>query len=514
MVTGGGHVRHWWVIALGCAGCAGGDATQTTVFDADVDRDGWPASQDCDDLDPAIHPEAADPWYDGVDSDCGGNDDYDLDGDGHASSDHGGDDCDDFQAEVSPSAPEVPYDGTDNDCDPLSPDDDLDQDGYPLAEDCADADVSVYLGAAEVIDDGIDQDCDGNPDGSAWGFSDLTFLSPGRPHLAATGQVVALSLTATDVASPSFPPEQELTGVGVLLAFEPLATNGPEPLVPPELWYQNTLDPPGESDLVAIGDVVYPATVYFESENRFGYLLVQPLQWLGTVNGWFPLSPAYADYALVTWSSVELSLDDEDQIWMCASDDDTIAYLKAEGPASPSASVSGPDGSRGCWPNEGPGFTTCDAAGQCTAYDVPVIGEAPVASPVQPWSADVFTSIRERDGHVAATLASGGVVDIEGPSRATHFPSYLFTDAEIVEEDGALWLAGVADRGSGPELLLATIDGASTVERWLSVTDGPRTLAPSAASLLLTDERVVLAVSALDVDGTGRDLVGWMWLTR
>ena len=41
-------------------------------------------NDDCDDLDADVHPNAADTWYDGVDSDCAGDDDYDQDGDGAA----------------------------------------------------------------------------------------------------------------------------------------------------------------------------------------------------------------------------------------------------------------------------------------------------------------------------------------------------------------------------------------------------------------------------------------------
>ncbi|MCO4748193.1 MAG: matrixin family metalloprotease [Proteobacteria bacterium] len=72
-----------------------GDATSTT--------DGCPASgiwvqndDDCDDTNGAVHPDAEEVWYDGVDDNCDGNDN-DQDGDGVAIDD----DCDDLDATVT-----------------------------------------------------------------------------------------------------------------------------------------------------------------------------------------------------------------------------------------------------------------------------------------------------------------------------------------------------------------------------------------------------------------------------
>lgn len=48
----------------------------------DADGDGSTLPDDCDDTDSAVHPGADDVWYDGVDSDCAGNDDFDADEDG------------------------------------------------------------------------------------------------------------------------------------------------------------------------------------------------------------------------------------------------------------------------------------------------------------------------------------------------------------------------------------------------------------------------------------------------
>lgn len=76
-------------------------------------------------------------------------------------------DCDDGNDQVNPGMTEVPYNGLDDDCSASTPDDDLDQDGYPLSQDCSpsdphDDDGSINPGAPEVCEDGIDQDCDGS----------------------------------------------------------------------------------------------------------------------------------------------------------------------------------------------------------------------------------------------------------------------------------------------------------------------------------------------------------------
>jgi len=69
-------------------------------------------------------------------------------------------DCDDSDPEVHPGAEEVPYDGVDNDCDELTPDDDLDGDGFGYEEDCLDDDPDVHPDAEELCN-GVDDDCDG-----------------------------------------------------------------------------------------------------------------------------------------------------------------------------------------------------------------------------------------------------------------------------------------------------------------------------------------------------------------
>ncbi|MCB9692051.1 MAG: hypothetical protein H6736_09575, partial [Alphaproteobacteria bacterium] len=84
----------WWL-----AGCGLLLTDADVEAQLDVDGDGFLSrafgGDDCDEGDPSVYPGAPDVWYDGVDADCAGDDDYDQDRDGLASALYGGLDCDD-----------------------------------------------------------------------------------------------------------------------------------------------------------------------------------------------------------------------------------------------------------------------------------------------------------------------------------------------------------------------------------------------------------------------------------
>ncbi|MBN2801303.1 MAG: hypothetical protein JXX28_19335 [Deltaproteobacteria bacterium] len=174
----------------------------------DLDRDGVPATEDCDDLDATVFP-GAEERCDGVDNDCDGEvddtsvdaitfyADADQDGYGDAATSVTGcelpegfvgvaGDCDDQDPAFHPGAPEADCaDPADYNCDGSTGYADVDGDGVPACQDCDDARAEVSPGAEEVCD-GLDNDCDTQvdedaSDASAW-YPDLDGDGFGNPR--------------------------------------------------------------------------------------------------------------------------------------------------------------------------------------------------------------------------------------------------------------------------------------------------------------------------------------------
>jgi len=173
----------------------------------DADGDGFlsigAGGEDCDDADIEVYPGAPEVWYDGIDSDCAGDDDYDQDGDGYQTDVinpdpvAGGGDCNDVWDDIYPGAEDAWYDGVDADC---SGGDDWDADGdgwasaaYDKGDDCDDSDPNIYPDAPERLN-GVLDDCKGEIDRDvAAGGTDFWF------HGGDVGHNLGSAIGAADV---------------------------------------------------------------------------------------------------------------------------------------------------------------------------------------------------------------------------------------------------------------------------------------------------------------------------
>ncbi|MCB9741888.1 MAG: putative metal-binding motif-containing protein [Alphaproteobacteria bacterium] len=152
--------------------------------DDDLDGDGAPAAEDCNDDDASINPSAAE-TCDGIDNNCDGSVDEgalstfygDADGDGFGDDEDTveacsapsgyvaeGGDCDDSDTAYNPDATETDCtDTNDYNCDGSVGAVDADGDGFFACEECDDRNAAVYPGATEVCDED-DNDCDNSVD--------------------------------------------------------------------------------------------------------------------------------------------------------------------------------------------------------------------------------------------------------------------------------------------------------------------------------------------------------------
>jgi cysteine-rich repeat protein len=254
-----------FLFAAACDRESGETDTSVDPSAADADSDGFPASVDCDDANPDVHPNKPEACND-ADDDCDGEVDEqpeggaavwaDADGDGFGSGPplrfacEAGEgeatvsgDCDDTDPAVQGGAAEA-CDGEDNDCDGQIDEDvtgaptwyrDADGDGHGDAEatmtacaqpegyvdtsdDCDDLDASAMPGGTEACGGG-DEDCDGEVDeagatGESTYYTDIDEDGYGDANAAVTACVMPAGASyrgddCDDAASDIYPTASE-----------------------------------------------------------------------------------------------------------------------------------------------------------------------------------------------------------------------------------------------------------------------------------------------------------------
>lgn len=165
-----------------CDGHDGDPFIACNFFPLDRDGDGYEEGHDCNDSDPTVYPGAPEDCCTTVDNNCDGiigpTEDIicncffgeDADGDGFFTfSDFGAPaDCDDSDPAIHPEAEEICGNDIDENCDGVAepcvvvnPLPDADGDGYTADVDCDDSNPYTNPGVTEECWDGIDNNCNG-----------------------------------------------------------------------------------------------------------------------------------------------------------------------------------------------------------------------------------------------------------------------------------------------------------------------------------------------------------------
>ena len=248
---------------------------------------------DCDDLVATVNPSSQDAWYDGVDTDCGGEDDWDADGDGFVPFDYYDDygpttyvtlsgnlpngDCDDDDATIHVGATDTWYDDIDSDC---REDDDFDQDldGYQDVrnggEDCDDLDAAAFPGGMEHLGDAQDSDCDGGVDSFALSaVPGYTWEGPHDPIFVASSTRVYLSIAGTETFTGSE------TYYDSALALYWSATSPSDGISSYVAWSANTRDPSsydlGAGQAFIAGDTYLYGALGLDNDTARSLLMVR-----------------------------------------------------------------------------------------------------------------------------------------------------------------------------------------------------------------------------------------------
>ncbi len=488
----------WWWVACSGQGKDPGTSLPDHTGIVDADGDGSPASEDCDDGDIFVYPGAPDAPYDGVDSDCAGDDDDDADADGHRALSEGGDDCNDLNDAVSPSLAELPYDGQDNDCDPGTPDDDLDGDGFRAFEECDDTDAGVGPDRVEVAFDGLDQDCDGVVDASRFGVVPWGFSVPHAPRAVDTPHGVAVVLRADRVVPPS--PQSAVDGVVVAVPLpHDLRGNGPLAEPPTVLWGRADDNPIRDVAVAVRGDDLAVGLAW-PAGNGYGYLSALPTDWIPGV-GWFAGAPSYTEEVFQDHLAVDTWVDGSDVLvagggasgvgWALAGPlllADGGVDLSARGGIATFRDPGAPDT-----------FVTCDGTDCASwAFD-PRAPAAPVPAGRQPWSGRQVAWGRSRGDAVVWSDGGRGLWWTDGARDAQVLDGEFVSEGDLTVVDDTLY--GVVVVGGELRVLRGPLGGPHEDVTVPVVTVDGVALAPTAAAIVVTADALFLAVSALDPSG-------------
>jgi hypothetical protein len=472
---------------------------------------------------------SSDDWYDGIDTNCWADNDFDQDLDGFLPADLevGGEPVDvveAYEAYVS----SWNYAAYEEDWGAPSG---LDA---PRPGDCNDLDNTTYPQALELVGDQADQDCDGQADAAAFSFADWVWDRPGAPRATRIGDNYIIALTTASVTTETGPLEQ--VGLALAVRVEQARTG----VVPVTVQFKNAFgtDPVGE----AVDIALIP-----NDSDLSGDGLDDPGAWVGTSytpfstgltllfgrqiyenssSGSISIGRSIANNPDLVYepTSVELVVNNAGLPYLMACTDDLMHVLQGDKPLPTDPYLIDNTLGRGpvCFANSDPyavaddeivEYTRCSAS-LCNDYSLALTATAELQTAANGNTGELWTSAQTH-GNLQILLDGTDLLvrDLFGLDYPL-FVGEVVLSGDAVLTDDQLFAAAIVDEGGERAVRLTYGDPLALQTLELPFVGAPVPDAiPTAVALHVDDDRVLVAVMARDRTGTpGQDAVGWMFL--
>ncbi|MEZ4240963.1 MAG: putative metal-binding motif-containing protein [Myxococcota bacterium] len=496
---------------------------------------------------------AEDPWYDGVDTNCWGDDDFDADSDGF------------YPTTLPAGATTTQLDtvgDTAADTGGLPPTDIEVQPLYeayvaawgyedreaawgavaglaaPEPGDCRDDDPAAYPHALELVSDGVDQDCDGNTDAAAFAFGGWLWDRPSPPRIQRVGDTYVMAVTAksVDIGGGSV-----LNEVGLALSV-PLAEarSGALPVLGqvkiPDA--SRPVDPvidlslvPNPTDITGDGipdPAAWFATSFTADANGYTYLHGR-LLYEHSGSGAITVQSLVSNYTEAAYApaSIAVTVNAIGEPYVVGCTNDLLHAIQSLDPQPTDPELEDYTANQGglCFFTTDPypagadevvELTRCNGA-QCRSYALQrntALALSPGTLTGESWRD------AHRHGHLQVLVGNTSVVvrNEDAGADYTLFSGQGPTAADAVLVGGDLFAAAIVDSGAGPrvDMVYGQYPSLSAPINLPFVPDDDTLdVVPTGVAIHADDDRVVVVVTARDRLGTaGRDAVGWMFLGK
>lgn len=446
-----------------------------------------------------VWPGQTDTAYDGVDSDCAADNDFDADGDRYMPNGYEADWADYVTAW-----------GVDTEL------------GLGFG-DCDDTDPAIRPGELEMLGDPVDQDCDGNADAGGFSFSTLGWTDPIGVAVGGTDYGYLLATGASQITTDT----TTYTDKGVVLLF-PLTSAADAAPDEFQVWSNVSYAYPlGEGVAVyAESDRFFVTGSYYSSSTKSTYQVARQCAWDGS--GYDCATALYdahtEDSTVDTYVDADLRRSADGDYWAIGCGAEHLSFISAYGAAADwtdraSAAMEGTSDVATCFvetPASGLNVATatvCEAGGGCESYDLDQSTGNITLSSSQPYASGGYLAVNSNGDRLIFVHEGGGITVQSSTASYDLLQAYDVLDADATEYAGTLYvIAVVADTtADGHDDVVFSYGNPAGAMQTVVVpfSRSGATLDPVHASIYADAQRVFYAVGGT---GSTGDAVGWAFI--